>query len=82
MDLLWFAPVGSILALLYAGFLSYSILKEDEGTERMKEIAAFVREGAMAYLKRQYTGVALFFVVMFAVLLFLALKGYLCIFVQ
>ena len=81
IDLLWFAPVGSILALLFAGYLSYTILKEDEGTERMKEIAAYVREGSMAYLKRQYAGVAIFFVVMFFILLFLALKGYLVIFV-
>lgn len=81
MNLFLLAPAGSILALLFAGFLSYKILKEDEGTERMKEIAALVREGAMAYLKRQYAGVSIFFGVMFFILLFLAFKGYLVIFV-
>ncbi|MFH1848432.1 MAG: sodium-translocating pyrophosphatase [Candidatus Omnitrophota bacterium] len=78
---LWLAPAGSILAILFAGYLTARILKEQEGTDRMKEIAAAVREGAMAYLKRQYAGIALFFAVMFFVLLYLALQGYLVIFV-
>ncbi|MFH1848077.1 MAG: sodium/proton-translocating pyrophosphatase, partial [Candidatus Omnitrophota bacterium] len=80
-NFLWLAPAGSILALLFAGFLVTRILKEDEGTDKMKEIAAAVKEGALAYLKRQYAGVSLFFIIMFAVLLFLALRGYLVIFV-
>ncbi|HHF53146.1 MAG TPA: sodium-translocating pyrophosphatase [candidate division WOR-3 bacterium] len=72
--LYWFAPVGSILALLFALFLALRIRKEDEGTQRMREIAEAVREGASAYLKRQYTVVALFFLVAFGVLLVLALN--------
>ena len=81
MDLLLLAPVGSIIALLFAGYLAYTVLKQSEGNEQMKKIAAAVREGANAYLKRQYTGVALFFAVMFVILLILALSGYLTIFV-
>jgi len=80
-DLLLLAPVGSILALGFAWFLAVSVMKKDQGSDRMKEIAAAVRIGAHAYLKRQYLGVAAFFVVMFCVLLFLAFKGYLVIFV-
>ncbi|MDD5566271.1 MAG: sodium-translocating pyrophosphatase [Candidatus Omnitrophica bacterium] len=80
-DLLLLAPVGSILALGFAAFFALSILKKDEGTEKMKQIAQAVRVGAWAYLKRQYAGVALFFVVMFCILLWLAIKGYLVIFV-
>jgi K(+)-stimulated pyrophosphate-energized sodium pump len=80
-DLLLLAPLGSIFALTFAAYLAFSILKKDEGNERMKEIAQAVRLGARAYLKRQYIGVSLFFVVVFFILLGLSLKGYLVIFV-
>ncbi|MDD5669702.1 MAG: sodium/proton-translocating pyrophosphatase, partial [Candidatus Omnitrophica bacterium] len=80
-DLLILAPVGSILALGFAFYLAVTIMKMDEGNDKMKEIAKAVRIGAQAYLKRQYLGVALFFFVMFFVLLFLAFKNYLVIFV-
>ncbi len=80
-DLLLLAPVGSILALGFAFYLALSILRMDEGTDKMKEIAQAVRVGAQAYLKRQYLGVSLFFVVVFFILLAMALKNYLVIFV-
>src|SRR3989338_6759098 len=80
-DLLILAPIGSILALSFAFYLTLSILKKDQGTDKMKEIAQAVRVGARAYLKRQYLGVLIFFAAMFFVLLFLALKNYLVIFV-
>ncbi|MDD5120773.1 MAG: sodium-translocating pyrophosphatase [Candidatus Omnitrophica bacterium] len=80
-DLLLLAPVGSILALGFAFYLALSILKMDEGTDKMKEIAQAVRIGAQAYLKRQYLGVSMFFVVVFFILLAMALKNYLVIFV-
>ncbi|MDD5060254.1 MAG: sodium-translocating pyrophosphatase [Candidatus Omnitrophica bacterium] len=81
MDLLLLAPVGSILALGFAFYLALSILKMDEGTDKMKEIAQAVRVGAQAYLKRQYLGVSMFFVVVFFILLAMAMKNYLVIFV-
>ncbi|MGH4137969.1 sodium-translocating pyrophosphatase [Clostridium sp.] len=81
MNLLILAPICSILALSFAGYLAFKVLKEDEGTEQMKKIATAIREGADAYLKRQYTGVALFFVVMFILLGILAATGYLTPFV-
>lgn len=80
-DLLLLAPVGSILALSFAFYLAMFILKQDEGTDRMRAIANAVTVGARAYLKRQYTGVALFFVVVFFILLAMAMKNYLVIFV-
>ena len=81
MNLLLLAPVGSVIALLFAGYLAYTVLRQSEGTDLMIKIASAIRQGANAYLKRQYTGVALFFAVMFVVLLILALNGYLTIFV-
>jgi len=75
------APIGSILALSFAGYLVMKILKTSEGTSEMIAIAEAVREGSYAYLKRQYSGVAIFFGAMFLVLIGLALAGKLPIFV-
>jgi len=80
-DLLLLAPVGSILALGFAFYLALSIMRMDEGTDKMKEIAQAVRVGAQAYLKRQYLGVSMFFVVVFFILLAMAMKNYLVMFV-
>lgn len=79
--MIWLAPVGSIIALLYAGYLVKFILKQDEGTDKMKAIAGWVREGSVAYIKRQYTGVGIFFLIVFALLFLLVQKGYLVFFV-
>jgi len=75
------APIGSIIALLFAAYLASSIMKHSEGTEQMSKISLAVRKGANAYLKRQYTGVGIFFAVMFVVLLIMALMHFLEIFV-
>src|SRR4030042_5437030 len=80
-NFLWLAPVGSIAAFLFAWYLAASILKKDEGNEKMREIAQAIRVGARAYLKRQYLGVSIFFLVVFCILLILALNKYLVIFV-
>jgi K(+)-stimulated pyrophosphate-energized sodium pump len=64
----WFVPVASVLALVFAWFFFKSMMKNSEGTDRMKEIAQYVREGAMAYLNRQYKVVALVFLVMVVLL--------------
>ncbi|MFP4016498.1 MAG: sodium-translocating pyrophosphatase [Halanaerobiaceae bacterium] len=81
MDLMFLAPLCSIVALIFAWFLVKRVMKESEGSDQMVHIAKAIRAGANAYLKRQYTGVAVFFVVMFIVLLVLALMGYINIFV-
>ncbi|MCX7710484.1 MAG: sodium-translocating pyrophosphatase [Clostridia bacterium] len=80
-SLLLLAPIGSVLALLFAAYLAYTVMKQSEGTEVMAKIAAAVRQGANAYLKRQYTGVAMFFAVMVVILTILAFQGYLTMFV-
>ncbi|OGO81704.1 MAG: sodium-translocating pyrophosphatase, partial [Clostridiales bacterium GWC2_40_7] len=56
-------------------------MKQSEGTDKMKSIALAIRKGANAYLKRQYTGVALFFAAMFVILFVLAFLDYLTFFV-
>ncbi len=74
----YLAPVGGILALVMAKVFHGSVMKKSEGTADMIEIARAVREGAMAYLKRQYKVVAGFFVLLvafLAVMYFLGLQS-------
>ena len=66
---------GAVIALAFAGITAKRVLGFDCGTERMKKISDSVKSGANAYLKRQYTVVAVFFAVMFAVLSCMALLG-------
>ena len=56
------------MALLFAGFLAWRILGENEGTPEMKKISKAVRTGASAYLGRQYRTISVFFAVMFVLL--------------
>lgn len=68
----WLVPVASITALAAAWFFFRSMMKEDEGTERMREIAGHVRKGAMAYLKQQYKIVTIVFIILAALFAFVA----------
>lgn len=63
----------AIIALIFSGYNFYSVKKKPEGTEKMSDISAKIRKGAMAYLKRQYKTVGIFFAVMFVILLILSL---------
>jgi K(+)-stimulated pyrophosphate-energized sodium pump len=56
---LGFAMAASLLAIVVGFFLSRGVLRADQGTERMREIAGAIQEGAMAYLKRQFRTIAL-----------------------
>ncbi|MCB5223773.1 MAG: sodium-translocating pyrophosphatase [Candidatus Cloacimonadaceae bacterium] len=70
---LWFiAPLGAVMALIFAAIFFRQVKKSDPGNARMVEIASYVRDGAFAYLKQQYKGVALFFLGAFLVFLFMA----------
>lgn len=69
--LFYIVPAASIIALLFAWIFFRQMMRESEGTPTMKEIAQYVREGAMAYLKQQYKVVLVVFIVLaifFAVL--------------
>ena len=68
----WLVPIASIVALGMAFFFFRQMMAEDEGTPRMKEIALYVRKGAMAYLKQQYKVVGIVFVVLCALFAFMA----------
>lgn len=79
------APVAvfvcAIIALAFSMFNFFSVKKKPEGTDTMKAIGEKIRKGAMAYLKRQYKTVGIFFAVMFVILLVLAFTGFLTPFV-
>lgn len=71
--LFYFVPVASVIALFFSWLFYHQMKKESEGTPTMKEIAQYVREGAMAYLKQQYKVVGIVFIilaVLFSVLAF------------
>ena len=74
-SLFWIVPISALCALLFAWIFYAGMKKQEEGTERMKEIAGFVREGAMAYLKSQYTVVGKIFVILVILLTILAYMG-------
>ncbi len=68
MNILYVSLVIGILSLAYAGFNTYRVMQEDAGTPKMKEIAAAIQEGAMAYMHRQFKVIAVFAIVLFALL--------------
>lgn len=63
--LIYFAPVLGICALLFAFYLTKKVGKQDAGTDRMKEIAAFIHEGARAFLTAEYKILVVFVAVLF-----------------
>ena len=63
-NLFYLVPAAAVLALLFAWIFFRQMMKESEGTATMKDIAKFVREGAMAYLKQQYKVVTIVFVIL------------------
>ena len=70
--LFYLVPAASLTALLFAWIFFRKMMKEDEGTPTMKQIARFVREGAMAYLKQQYKVVVIVFLILAAIFAVLA----------
>ena len=68
----WLVPIASIVALSTAWFLFGQMMAQDEGTPRMREIAQYVRTGAMAYLKQQYKMVTIIFIILALVFAFMA----------
>jgi K(+)-stimulated pyrophosphate-energized sodium pump len=74
----YLVPAASVVALSFAFYFYKKMMKESEGTEKMKSIAGYVREGAMSYLRQQYKVVALVFIVLallFATMAFFGLQN-------
>jgi K(+)-stimulated pyrophosphate-energized sodium pump len=71
----WVAPIGSVLGLIVAYYFYKVMMTAPKGNEKMETIASYVREGAYAYLFRQYKVVALVFLVLFAIFVWLAYVG-------
>ncbi|KAF0152554.1 MAG: membrane-bound proton-translocating pyrophosphatase [Ignavibacteria bacterium] len=71
-ELFWIVPISSVAALFFAYFFYSQMMKESEGTEKMANIALYVRKGAMAYLKQQYKVVGVFFLIITAIFAILA----------
>ncbi|MBN3039874.1 MAG: sodium-translocating pyrophosphatase [Candidatus Omnitrophica bacterium] len=81
MTAILFVFAGSIIALGFCAYLIFWILKQPEGSEKMKTISNYIYQGARGYLWQQYKVVLLFFVIVFCILYFMYLKGFLVVFV-
>ena len=66
------APLGSMMALVFAFYFYKDMVRKDPGTPEMQKIAGYVKKGALAYLKRQYKVVSIVFVVVFFIFAFMA----------
>lgn len=67
-DLIYLAPILGICALIFAFYLVKKVSRQDAGTDRMKEIAAFIHEGARAFLTAEYKILIIFVVVLFVLI--------------
>ncbi len=68
-NMFWLGLVGAAIALIFALTQAKKVMGFSEGTELMQKLAASIRQGANAYLKRQYTTVAVIFIIVFVILL-------------
>src|SRR6202521_1616124 len=68
MTVLWLIIGCGFLAIVYGIWAIQSVMAADAGSQKMQEIAAAIREGAQAYLKRQYTTIGIVGIVIFLVL--------------
>lgn len=69
-NFIWFALAAAVVGMIYGIYIIYWILKKSPGTKEMKRISAAIQEGAAAFLKRQYTTVAVVALIIFIILFF------------
>lgn len=77
----WIVLLAALCGLAFAAYKFFWVKKQSEGTEEMANIASKIRQGAMAYLKRQYKTVGIFFIVMLIIICCMAAAGMLTWFV-
>ncbi len=65
----WVAVLGGVLGVLFAAFMASLVMKRDPGNETMRNISAYIHEGAMAFLKREYRTLLIFIIVVILLLL-------------
>ena len=65
---MYLVPVAAVLALLFAAYLAAKVSKQDAGTDRMKEIAGAIAEGARAFLTAEYKILVIFVAVLFVLI--------------
>lgn len=75
MDLVYTSGIVAVLTLGYVGYLIVRLRGFDEGEERIRQLSSYVREGAEAFLRRQYLVVAIFLAVLFGILLLMTFGG-------
>ena len=68
MDPIWIAVISGIVGLGFAGVLAFYVLRQDEGIDRIREISAAIKEGALAFLYREYRILGIFVIVIAIVL--------------
>ncbi len=68
MITLYLSLAIGVLSLVYAGYNTYRVMKQDSGTPKMQEIAKAIQEGAMAYMNRQFKTIAVFAIILFGIL--------------
>src|SRR6478752_2220616 len=66
--LLWLIPIAGIIAILFAGYLARDVLSRDQGTEAMQDVAGTIFDGAVAFIRRQYTTIGI--IAVFAAVVF------------
>ncbi len=59
LNLVWVVPVCGVAAILFAIYLAWDVLRRDTGTQKMQEVGATIYEGAVAFIRRQYTTIAI-----------------------
>ena len=65
---MYLVPVADVIALLFAAYLASQVSRQDAGTERMKEIAGAIADGARAFLTAEYKILIVFVVVLFVLI--------------
>ena len=68
---MYLVPIAAVIALLFAAYLAGKVGKQDAGTDRMKEIAGAIAEGARAFLMAEYKILVIFVVVLFVLIGFM-----------